>query len=155
MLTIVHSGQSGVERGAYRAAVAMGLPVAGYMPATGRDEFGTLPLIVREHLVTCGSLGARRAVLANIALASAALVIVPDVTQPHRYTGIPTALKAVRAAAIPLKLVDPRTVVDDIIQWARTLPADGIRLMVHGPRATRWHEGEALGWKLVATLAMH
>jgi hypothetical protein len=155
MLTIVHSGQSGVERGAYRAAVAMGLPITGFMPATERDEFGSLPRLVRGCLEAHDAQGRSQAVLANVALASAALIIVPDIAKAQRYTGIQSTLKAVRSAGLPLKVCDPTTSVEEVVEWARSLSADGARLMVHGPRATRWEEGEALAWKLVATIATH
>jgi len=147
-------GQSGVERGAYRAAIDMGLPVAGFMPGSGRDEFGRLSSILRACLEPSGTRGFPGAVLANIGMATAALIVVPEVARAHRYTGIENTLKAVRAAGIPLKLCDPSTDAQEVLQWVGGL-GTGTRLMVHGPRKTRWTDGEAVAWKLVATIAVY
>ena len=78
MLVIIHSGQTGVERGAHRAAVTLGLDIAGFMPLDKRDELGPVPRDVAEFLTPCFDRGPRPAVRANVALASGALIVVPD-----------------------------------------------------------------------------
>ncbi|HSX21410.1 MAG TPA: putative molybdenum carrier protein, partial [Gaiellaceae bacterium] len=51
MITIVHGGQTGVDRGAHEAAIDNGWRVAGYMPRDGRDELGPIPPDVARFLV--------------------------------------------------------------------------------------------------------
>ena len=86
MLVIVHSGQTGVERGAHRAAVSAGLAIAGFMPLDKRDELGPIPNDVVQLLTSCFDRGPRPAVRANIALASGVLLVVPEASTPEKFT---------------------------------------------------------------------
>jgi hypothetical protein len=94
-------------------------------------------------------------VRANVALASGVLVAVPDRTQTAHYTGIGAMLAAVRAANVPWIAVDPTSDLDEVARWVRKLPesSGSSRVLVTGPRATRWHEGEVFAMRLVANLA--
>lgn len=38
LITIIHGGQSGADRGAHEAAISNGWNVTGYMPRDCRDE---------------------------------------------------------------------------------------------------------------------
>ena len=78
MLVILHSGQTGVERGAHRGASVAGLSVAGFMPLDRRDELGLVPTDVADHLTPHFDRGPRPAVRANVAIASGVLLVVPD-----------------------------------------------------------------------------
>lgn len=62
MFTIVHAGQTGVERGAHHAALTGGLVVSGFMPHDGRDELGPVPPEVSAHLSRFKDRGTRAAV---------------------------------------------------------------------------------------------
>jgi hypothetical protein len=156
MLVILHSGQTGVERGAHRAAVGVGLSVAGFMPLDKRDELGPVPPDVAEQLTSCFDRGPRPAVRANVALASGVVLVVPDAVRAERFTAMAAVLQAVRSARAPLLVVDPRTNLDDIVWWVRQLPetSGSTRVMVTGPRGTRWAEGEAVAKRIVSAIGM-
>jgi hypothetical protein len=156
MLVLVHSGQTGVERGAHRAATAAGLTIAGFMPVDGRDELGPIPADIAACLTPCFDRGPRPAVRANIAIASGVLVVVPDASDPGKFTAMSAVLSAARAARAPWLVVDPLTKVDDVAGWVGKLPesSGSLRLLVTGPRGTRWHTGEQTARRLLAALTV-
>lgn len=51
MITILHTGQTGVERGADRAARAVNFPIRGYCQFECRDELGPLSKEILDVLV--------------------------------------------------------------------------------------------------------
>ena len=156
MLVIIHSGQTGVERGAHRAAVSAGLSVAGFMPLDRRDELGPIPTDVAELLTPCFDRGPRPAVRANIALASGVLLVVPESLTPEKFTAMSAVMQGVRSARVPSLVVDARTNLDDVVRWARQLPetSGSTRLMVTGPRGTRWPDGETVARRLVSAIGI-
>jgi hypothetical protein len=156
MLVIVHSGQTGVERGAHRAAIAVGLSVAGFMPIDKRDELGLVPADVADLLTPCFERGPRPAVRANVALATGALIIVPDAARTEKFTAMAAVLQAVRSAHVPFLPVDPTTNLDDVVWWVKRLPetSGSTRVMVTGPRGTRWPEGEGVARRVITSIAM-
>jgi hypothetical protein len=156
MLVIIHSGQTGVERGAHRAAVTAGLSVAGFMPLDRRDELGQIPTDVIQLLTPCFDRGPRPAVRANIALASGVLLVVPDANTPEKFTAMSVVLQGIRSARVPLFVADTRTNLDDVQRWAARLPetSGSTRVMVTGPRGTRWPEGETVARRLVSAIAI-
>jgi hypothetical protein len=156
MLVIIHSGQTGVERGAHRAAVAAGLSIAGFMPLDKRDELGPIPSDVADVLTPCFDRGPRPAVRANIALASGVLLVVPESLTPEKFTAMTAVIQGIRSARAPSLVVDGRTNLDDVVRWARQLPetSGSTRIMVTGPRGTRWPDGEAVARRLVSAIGM-
>ena len=156
MLVIIHSGQTGVERGAHRAGVAAGLSIAGFMPLDRRDELGPIPTDVAQMLTPCFDRGPRPAVRANIALASGVLLVVPDASSPEKFTAMTVVLQGVRSARVPSLICDPRSNLDDVQRWAARLPetSGSTRIMVTGPRGTRWSEGETVARRLVAAVGI-
>jgi len=62
-MIVIHSGQTGVERGAQRAANAVGFPLAGFSSVDRRDELGPLPDDVARNLTPCCERGSRAPVL--------------------------------------------------------------------------------------------
>lgn len=156
MLVVVHSGQTGVERGAHRAALAAGLTIAGFMPIDQRDEMGPIPSDVASRLTTCFDRGPRPAVRANVAIASGVLLVVPEVAEASKYTAMSSVLAAARAAKVPLQIVDPGTNLEDVTSWVWKLPksSGSVRLLVTGPRGTRWHTGEATARRLVSAITI-
>ena len=157
MLVIVHSGQTGVERGAHRGAIAAGLHVTGFMPSDKRDELGPIPNDVAEHLTPCTERGPRQAVYASIALASGVLVVVPQARSASHFTAMAAVLQRIRAARVPFLACDASTNVEDVRLWTRQLPetAGSTRVMVTGPRGTRWPEGEAVARRLVTVISIN
>jgi hypothetical protein len=156
MLVVLHSGQTGVERGAHRAAVAAGVAIAGFMPIERRDELGPVPPDVAEPLTPCFDRGPRPAVRANVQLATGVLVVVPDASQVERFTAMSAILQAIRSARVPFRAVDPTSSIDDVVHWVRDLPetSGSTRLLVTGPRETRWASGEPLARRIVTAIAM-
>jgi hypothetical protein len=156
MLVIIHAGQTGVERGAAQAARAAAFRIAGFMPPDRRDELGLIPPHVAEHLLPHHERGRRSAVYANITLASGVLVVVPDASAPDSFTGMTPLLQHVRAAKLPLFIADPKTALTTFITWVQGVPEHegSVKLMVTGPRETRWQGGEALARRLIAALAL-
>jgi hypothetical protein len=156
MLVILHSGQTGVERGAHRAASAAGVATAGFMPLDRRDELGPVPSDVAALLTPCFDRGPRPAVRANVALASGVLLVVPAAQQAEKFTAMSAVLQAVRGARVPLFTCDPTTNLDDVIWWVRHLPetSGSTRVLVTGPRGTRWPTGEALARRIVSAIAI-
>ena len=156
MLVIVHSGQTGVERGAHRAAANSGVAIAGFMPVDGRDELGPVPQDIAEHLTTCFERGPRAAVRANVALASGVLLVVPDRRHVDKFTAMRAVMTAVRGAKSSSFIADTTTDVHEVATWARTLPetSGSVRILVTGPRGTRWLDGEGVARRLVTAIAL-
>lgn len=154
-MTILHSGQTGVERGAHHGALACGLPVRGFMRAERRDELGPLPDDIASFLVPCDSHGQRAAVLATLELATAVVLVVPDIRIATRKRTSTWVLRGARAKALPYWLCDAATSVTDIASWyAQLSPTADQRILVTGPRATRWRDGESVARRLVKALAL-
>lgn len=126
------------------------------MPLDRRDEMGPIPPEVAASLTPCFDRGPRPAVKANIALASGVLVVVPNAATPEKFTAMSAVLQGIRAARCDLFVADAATNLDDVARWARSLPetSGSTRIMVTGPRGTRWPEGEAVARRLVAAIAM-
>jgi hypothetical protein len=156
MLVVVHSGQTGVERGAHRAAVSAGLAVAGFMPVDKRDELGPIPDDIASWLTPCFDKGPRPAVRANVAIASGIVLVVPDAGDPSKFTAMSAVLTAARTAKLPYLVVDPLTNLDDVARWVQMLqPSSGSRrVLITGPRGTRWHTGEQVARRLVAAMSI-
>jgi hypothetical protein len=156
VLVIVHSGQTGVERGAHRAATSGRISIAGFMPIDGRDELGPLPPEIATHLTPCFERGPRAAVRANVALASGVLLVVPDRRHVDKFTAMRAIMTAVRAAGVTSFVADPTTDVLEVAGWTRALPetSGSIRVLVTGPRGTRWLDGEGVARRLVTAMAL-
>lgn len=156
MFVIVHSGQTGVERGACIAARSLGIPVTGFMPANGRDELGVIPADIAQHLTACPERGPRMAVRANLMIASAVLVVVPEVEHAHQVPAIPWVLAMTKRYHVPCMVCDDSRHIAGVTTWALEQRAtDGTRrIMVTGPRATRWVTGETVGRRLITGLAV-
>jgi hypothetical protein len=154
-LVVVHSGQTGVERGVHRAAVALGVGVTGYSSLEQRDEFGRLPDSITSRLRPCARRGVRSPIMANLEIASGLVVVVPDSAAAARIAGVSAILTHARRFSVPYRIVDGRSDFDDLAAWAQQLATNGeIRLMVTGPRETRWPQGEGAGWRLLTTIVM-
>lgn len=155
MLVILHSGQTGVERGAHRGATVAGLTVAGFMPCDMRDELGPVPDEVADVLTPHFDRGPRPAVRANVALASGVILVVPDAKKAEKFTAMSAVLQSVRSARAPVLVCDPTVNLDDIAKWVSSLPetSGSKRVLVTGPRATRWQQGEGVARRIVAAVA--
>lgn len=126
------------------------------MPLDGRDELGPVPPDVAQVLTPCFDRGPRPAVKANVSLASGVVLVVPDAAEPQKFTAMPAVLQAARAARAPLYVCDPSTNLDDVAFFVRQLPetSGSTRVMVTGPRGTRWPQGESLARRIVTAMVM-
>ena len=126
------------------------------MPLDRRDEMGPIPAEIAASLTPCFDRGPRPAVKANIALASGVLVVVPNAATPEKFTAISAILQGIRAAHCESFVADAATNLDDVARWARSLleTSGSTRILVTGPRGTRWPEGEGVARRLVAAIAM-
>ena len=156
MFVILHSGQTGVERGAHDSAVAAGFRIAGFMNATGRDELGPVPEQIAMHLQPAPDAGPRTAVRANLAIAHAAMVVVPKASSADAFPAMDWIMRGVRRRGVPLLICDARTDVHRVAEWSMELRehVETCHVLVTGPRATRWQEGEELARRLVRRLAL-
>lgn len=154
IVTILHSGQTGVERGAHHGALASGLPIRGFMRPERRDELGPLPDEIACVLEPCGDGGQRAAVLATLGIATAVVLVVPDIRIAIRKRTSTWVLRGARAKSLPYWMCDGATSVTDVATWYTKLPADEQRILVTGPRATRWRDGESVARRLVKALAL-
>jgi len=163
---IVHGGQLGVDRGAHHGARAARIQIFGYMPANCEDEAGMIPEEIRGYLVRCKRKGYAARTDANLDFADALLVIVPDRARPARSPGTARTLDGARERSLPYLVVDHDVDVSTVRQWVSShcvmtsrqklalMPeTNGTRLMVAGPRASKWPEGEAVAQRFVAALA--
>jgi CheY-like chemotaxis protein len=155
-LVITHTGQSGVERGADRAARTVGFEVEGFCTFEGRDELGPLPADILADLERCERRGARSAVHATLEHSDIVVIAVPRASHANTNAGIEALRRLARAARVPHWIVDPFTDLDEVASRLRRLEAtaDPLRVMVTGPRLTRWQSGERLGWNVVGQLAL-
>jgi len=126
------------------------------MPLDRRDELGPIPPDVAEHLTPCFDRGPRPAVRATTLIASGVVLVVPSAATPEKFTAMSAVMQSIRSAHVPSLICDAHTNLDDVGRWARNLPetSGSTRVMVTGPRGTRWAEGEAVARRLVAAIAM-
>lgn len=121
-----------------------------------RDEMGPIPADIAELLTPHVARGPRQAVLANVQIASGALIIVRAAAGVQRETGMSVVIQAIRDHAVPFLICDPTTNLEDVARWARAIPetSGSTRILVTGPRGTRWSDGEALARRIVGAIAM-
>lgn len=155
---IYQGGQTGVDRGAFYGALAAGWPVGGVAPRDGCDELGIIPPEVMQHMRLCSIEGMRARTEVNIENSRAVLCVVPDRTDPYATPGTALTLKYARRRAVP-SLVAEAEDVDRVATWLldrqRATTLDGkFRLMVAGPRASMWPEGQALTTSMIVRLAV-
>ena len=164
-LTILHTGQTGVARGAHLGALDGGLPIAGWMPRGKHDELGPIPADVAQHLIPC-TVGIRdggflAATGANVEWATHVLMVVQDCRKiaSTREAALIHDLARDELYGRPWIAVDPDIPSAQLKDWiARELKilraADRfeMRLLVAGPRASHWEAGEISARTFVASL---
>ena len=154
MLTILHTGQTGVERGADRAARALGLSVGGFCQFNHRDELGALPPQIKADLTASGQRGSRTVWALTLDLADALIIAVPNRSRATEQTGIAVLQTMARSKGVRQFVVDATTALDEVVgRIADLKPGGDLKVMVCGPRETRWPQGEHVGMAVVTSLA--
>lgn len=161
-IRIIHGGQTGVDRGAHFGALDAGFAIGGWMPDDSRDEYGLIPADVARYLErsTCGNRGRT---IQNVGSADAVIVLVANSIEPYASPGTMLTLRECRRQVSPRLLIGyenerpfsewssaAREWVDTIIGRS---DREEFRLMVAGPRISRWPAGERHARELVASLA--
>lgn len=153
-LRILHTGQTGVERGAYRAARVSDIPIGGVCNMHRRDELGALPAHMLAELEPAKRAGSRVSVLETIGLANAVVFAVPDIESVNTVTGYVALRREIQAAGLFHRIVDPTSNLVELAEQLRLLELREHRLdlLITGPRQTRWARGEALGFQIVSAV---
>lgn len=160
MIKILQGGQTGVDRGAWRAAIDNGWAVGGWMPSNCRDELGQIPQEVTQHMMPLHMGGLSARTQANVTEAAALLIVVPDAQDPKATPGTKLTLELAAARGLPRLIADPSTPAIEVARWIRGLLRGGIQLvldqrhdlgfrarpqldgalllMVAGPRESKW-----------------
>jgi hypothetical protein len=158
MICVVHGGQTGVDRGAHEAAVVNDWPISGYMPRRRCDELGPIPEDVARYLVPYETGGYGERTEANVRSSDAILVVVPLAQDSAHTPGTALTIAIAREQHRLLKIVDPHTSRVEISAWissacrelaeaaqaqrslfgSRDPEPVFLRLMVAGPRESRW-----------------
>lgn len=154
MITVVHGGQTGVDRGAHEAAIDNGWSLAGYMPRDQRDECGKIPEGVARFLVAHEKTSYAARTEANVRTATAALFIVRDADDPRETPGTAKTIELAMERRLRRRIVDPSGDPAAIARWiwsdllmmqTLSLPLLGeplkpvpTRLLVAGPRESKW-----------------
>lgn len=154
MITIVHGGQTGVDRGAHEAAIDNGWKLAGYMTRDQRDELGQIPPAVARFLVAIDKTTYAARTAANVRTSTAALIVVRDEDDPRATPGTTKTIDLIAERKMRCKIVGPQHDATVIARWIwndllmmsmLTLPIitqvlDPVptRLLVAGPRESKW-----------------
>jgi hypothetical protein len=155
-LVIVHGGQTGVDRGAHEGAIDNGWSVAGVMPKDGCDERGPIPADVYRCLSRCTIDGLAVRTEVNLDDAHAVLVVVPDSQDPYATPGTRLTLVGARKRRLPRLVAEPSVPIDLLAKWVRDAGRDRLtfKLMVAGPRESRWASGRVETAALLRRLAL-
>ena len=169
MITLVHGGQTGVDRGAHRAAIAIGWKVSGYMPSDRRDERGPIPDDVAKFLQPHNRSGYGARTEANVQSVNAALLIIRDRALPRETPGTAKTIDLVARRRLPCKVVDLSEDPAPLARWiwsdllmlrTQMLPLQGLqlepapmRLLVAGPRESKWGAAESAATELLVGIA--
>jgi hypothetical protein len=145
-LTVVSGGQTGVDRAALDAAIAGGLPYAGWCPAGGvAEDLPTPPGMLAAYpgLRPTESEDPAQRTRLNVRDSTATLVV-----SPRNLVAGGTLLTVDEALRLDRPCLVTTGPAEDVLSWLDTLPAPLV-LNVAGPRASEWPEGYALARRLL------
>lgn len=153
MITILHGGQTGVDRGAHEGALDNGWLVAGYMTRERRDEKGAIPPDVARFLMPHDKTSYAGRTEANVRSCTAVLIVVKDANYPRASPGTAKTIDLAEKYSVRRMIVDPSFDARRVARWIwydlmkiqlplnlETHAADPIptRLLVAGPRESKW-----------------
>lgn len=146
---IVSGGQTGVDRGALDAALAMDFPAGGWCPADRSAEDGLIP--ARYAVVPLEEGGYRRRTRQNVIDSDGTIILAPgDLTG-----GTDLTRTFCHQSGKPLLVIDAaRTAESDAAaQIARFVEQHLIRVLnVAGPRASGWPQAHEYAERTISAL---
>jgi len=134
-LRIISGGQTGVDRAAFDAAIACGLPIGGFVPLGRWAEDGTVPSKYKG-LTECDSADPAVRTRLNVENSDATLIL----SHGKLAGGSLVTWQAARTARKPCLHIDldrnsDDSAVEKIVLWIRT--GDFYELNIAGPRASK------------------
>jgi hypothetical protein len=84
------------------------------------------------------------------------VIVVPDADNAARFPAMDWIVREARALRLPAFSADRETSLHDVSAWAASVRGERaqFRLLVTGPRATRWQSGEEVARRLVRSLGI-
>jgi hypothetical protein len=177
---IISGGQTGVDTGAIEGALHVGLVFGGFAPAGFTTERGTVPIAWRFNerpdtsgLVEDSSPRYESRTARNVGVADLLLLVVPNLLRPTDTPGTKMTVDMAyrRRKALPTMSTDGGN-IEAVRSWLKCQGAlirgldggpdpqagapwgPGIRLMVAGPRESKWDTGANVAKAVVSTLFM-
>jgi len=149
VITVVHGGQTGVDRGGHEAAIDNGWSVTGYMPRGTRDELGKIPASVAQFLTPHAKTSYAARTEANVQSANAAIIVVRDAHDPRVTPGTALTIDLCAKRKIRRLIVDPtfdaeqiaREIWSCVLEVELLLPFETLafpKVLVAGPRESKW-----------------
>lgn len=150
VITIIHGGQTGVDRGAHNGALLAGLAIAGFMPNSGRDEYGLIPGYVAKYLQHYGTVSERTA----LNVASADIVVIVAAFGRIATPGTRLTESLASQSGKPTLILGESALGSTIWYWIKSAAMSGedLRVMIAGPRASLWPNGASAARRLVMEL---
>lgn len=151
-MIIIVGGQTGVDRGAHKAAWDKGLKVEGFMPKGCYDEDGPIPPGIAKDLQECSLEGYPARTAMNVEMAGGLLAIVGNVRM-KKTPGTFQTMQLAQLHNICVWCLDQFSSVWEIDDVARSIRSQGVsRLMIAGPRRSKWYNGENVARRIVCYL---
>lgn len=150
-MIIIVGGQTGVDRGAHKAAWDKGLKVEGFMPMTGVDEDGPIPPGIAKDLKPCPIEGYAARTVMNLEEAHGVLIIIETLGRLFATPGTKMTWQHASVMGLPRWYVDPHSSIKELAHNIQRASIE--RLMVAGPRHSLWPEGEDEARRIVRALA--
>lgn len=158
-LRILQGGQTGVDRGAWRGAVESGLLRGGWMPHDMRDEYGPIPDEVANDLKrhSAGLLARTRQ---NVRESDAVVIVITDAVAGIGSPGTQRTFVYAKVKGKPALVIDgSESQLARLEPWWRDMSRRGrypgvpFDLMLAGPRASLWPDGEETARRVVHRIA--
>jgi hypothetical protein len=148
-LKIISGGQTGVDRGALDAALALGFSCGGWCPAGRLAEDGTIPK--RYPVVELPNAGYAERTARNVADSDGTLII----SNGEPTGGTRETIDRCAELNKPYLIIDHAKIpTNEIVELVLRFVGDHhVRLLnVAGPRASQWREGHKFGEQIVSTV---
>lgn len=158
--TIISGGQTGVDQGAMRGALDAGLGLDGWAPLELRTEAGAVPGDLARYLHEHISEDYDTRTDTNVQISDLVLLVVENELRPLNTPGTKLTYRLAQSQRKPYLIVSGPQHAQAVKLWLRTsinavaqagmLQRKGsYRLMVAGPRKSKWPDGERMARALI------